>query len=402
MDRRLSCWFHPYPQESPPDTPTFDRKIPSPQHTTPSSPSASPTSKSKGHRPAVPLIPKQRSITSSPPPTSLESPKTGKTLPIPPAKLTKEKEEVEADTVPVPKQRPIPPKRPLKPRAATDAPVTAPRPVPAPRKMAGKEGVVSPARDLPLPEGDKDVVLAENEPRPLSTQGTPTDEQKDSREAVAGDIISREEEGMAEAGEDRADSNPSSEIFPTSSRETSPSLKSQEKEKSRGDISTDREQLDVDIGSDNSSHVRHASSTDEYEHMKPGVTKEDHHVSSKPPEYDEPESKPCLHQEEKYATPSPLTKQKETTYDVPNSGGEENLSVVPTAPQISLVASENEENLTTGRGKSSKPQHSEEHLKPFKIERDALGVSGDYLVYMLNGLKITCTTELYAGLWQVQ
>jgi hypothetical protein len=130
---------------------------------------------------------------------------------------------------------------------------------------------------------------------------------------------------------------------------------------------------------------RHVSSADEYEHMKPGVTKgnsQSPQNALKPPEYEEP--KVCnsnssaslpAHQEAEYATPSPVTKQKEATYDLPNSTKKSEVNVASATPQISLVASASEEHLTTGRGKSPSPSGGEDNLKPFKIERDCLGVS---------------------------
>ncbi|CAI8024059.1 hypothetical protein GBAR_LOCUS14015 [Geodia barretti] len=389
--KRYATYHEEDKDESPPATPTFDRNTPaaSPQP----SPSASPTSKTKGHRPAVPLMPKQRSITSSPPPTSNESPKVTKILPTPPAKVAKEKEEVQADVVPVPKQRPLPPKRPLKPRSATDAPVTQPRPVPAPRRVVGKEGAIFPAKDLP-PDEDKDVDVEQAEKEsPVtetpSTQETAQEISTNESPLTAPEDTTKQEEKVNEMVENRIPINvhvmeEKLHTNDTKTTETPPTPQPQEENKTSTDISTgDKE--DNRAVSEHNQEKRHVSSADEYEHMKPGVTKDKSQGSKKSPQYEHLDV-PCSpststpspqKQDSKYATPSAATKQKETTYAVPHVTGDTNASVLPATPQISLVASENEENLTTGSGKSSIPQQSEDHLKPvkFEIERDALGYS---------------------------
>ena len=326
-------------------------------------------------------MPKQRSITSSPPPTSNESPKVTKILPTPPAKVAKEKEEVEADVVPVPKQRPVPPKRPLKPRSATDAP----RPVPAPRRVVGKEGAIFPAKDLP-PDEDKDVDVEQAEESPVtetpSTQETAQEISTNESPLTAPEDTTKQEEKVNEMVENRLHIkvHVMEEKLHTKTTETPPTPQPQEENKTSTDISTGYKK-DNRAVSEHDQEKRHVSSADEYEHMKPGITKD----KSQGPEYEHldvlcspsPSTQSPQKQDSKYATPSAATKQKETTYAVPHVTGDTNASVLPATPQISLVASENEENLTTGSGKSSIPQQSEDHLKPvkFEIERDALGVS---------------------------
>lgn len=327
-------------------------------------------------------MPKQRSITSSSPPSPHESAKGTKILPTPPAKVAKVKEE--GDTVPVPKQRPVPPKRPMKPRAATDAPVPPSRPVPAPRRVVGREGAASPASDLPPGENkDAGIGEAENETQIVeapSTQETAQENHIDEPKVLLQPLPedANKEEQAEEIVENEPETNTTEQKMPTNDRETtetSPSSQMQEEKENNSGAATENANRVSECGRE----IRHVSSADEYEHMKPGVTKDKGQRSKKSPEYEDLDiCKPASctpspqTDETKYATPSPVTKQKETTYAVPHVTGESNAPVVPPTPQISLVASENEENLTVG---SSNQQQSEDRLKPFQIERDALGVS---------------------------
>ena len=338
-------------------------------------------------------MPKQRSITSSPPPPPNDSPKVTKTPPTPPAKVTKEKEEVEANVAPVPKQRPVPPKRPMKPRSVTDAPVTQPRPVPAPRRI-GKEGAVSPAKEMPPgEEKNADIDTEQIQKDTIVTEAPSTQEiiQKvstnDSLPTAPEDTITSKQEEKEEETVDRPESFATKEKESTDDAEpteTPPSTQPQKENKTRGDISTDNNPDDNTV-SEHDQDKRHVSSADEYEHMKPGVTKDKCQASKKSPEYEDldvctpkPSVQPPQTQDTKYATTSEATKQKETMYAVPHVTGETNASVLAT-PQISVVASENEENLTTGSGKNSNQQQGDVHLQPmkFEIERDAFGVSSD-------------------------
>ena len=364
-------------QDSPPDTPTSDHNATATQ--TPLSPSASPTSKSKGHRPAVPLMPKQRSVTASPPPTPSDIAKGAKKLPVPPAKPTQEKEEIiELDVTPVPKQRPVPPKRPLKPRAATEMPVAAPRPRPAPRKVAGKEGTSSPARELAEAEREEAPRLEKEQSETekevtgnelSSSPGNHTNEQKIVQEIIPEVRVTEQEEEVEQTVQHRAEDK-----LPSDSTETLEVV--QEENVTHDSVAKE----DKDASEDGSELRR--SSSDEYELMKSGVTKKGSSQYQKSVGSEEPDNSCAPPQKEaEYATPSPVTKQMETTYDLPHATRTGKVVVSP-APQIALVASENEENLTTGRGKSSAPPQNEEQLKPFKIERDALGVGhfcGDYI-----------------------
>lgn len=388
-------------QDSPPDTPPSDRKV----TTTPPEPlsplpSASPTSQKKGHRPAVPLMPKERSLTSAPP-TSRVSPKNTKKLPHPPSKPLTAKEGEAVEIAPIPKQRPMPPKRPLKPRAATDAVLPAPRPVPAPRRAGGKE-IISPSLQEEVPEQMQVITEVSVVPQ-ASSLNTNTENEQVKKQADIQEVIEKNEEQVKE---ERPHVRVPELIEDTVSTDVVSKNSTGEDDKKI----TTPPSLPLEKGTDNHlpteaetkevvypmSEVEHhgpeAPLTDsEYEHMQPGVTKEkcrSHIEATKSPEYDEPEewnldSPALLDQQNEggYAIPYPVLKPEEATYDVPNSSTKAGANVVSSTPQIALVATMNEENITTGTGKSPSPSHTggEDQLKPFRIERDALGVTTCFL-----------------------
>ena len=331
----------------------------------------------------MPLIPKQRSVTASPPPpTSGENAKSTKKLPAPPVKVTQEKEETEANVVPVPKQRPVPPKRPLKPRAATEiqTPAQTSRPVPAPRRIVVKEEVVSPVQVASpvndVPEDKKEVEQqVDKETLVIEPGSSPATDVSDLNQEVeiVREVTVNEQEEKVEETEEGKDS------LPTDVTECSPALQAEEENTSSPNVSSVNGGEDASTASEAGPLSRCLSSADEYELMKSGVTKASNQYPNKAryEEVDVSTSRPSQSkQEAEYAKPFYTTKEKETTYDIPHTKGENSVSVVSAAPQISLVASENEENLTTGRGKNPATPLNDEHLKPFKIERDALGVRG--------------------------
>lgn len=345
------------------------------------SPSASPTSQKKGHRPTIPLIPKERSLTSSPPP-SKESPKNIKKIPPPPpSKPITEKEE-EVETAPLPKQRPMPPKRPLKPRASSDAPVAVPRPVPAPRRTGGKEVTKSPLRELPeeiVEDGAQIVTVTSHSNIEPHVGNEPVESQKHNPEMM--NELTEEERVHETTTESDIDTdskknaeNENNRLSPT------PPLHVEE-------INMPAKAETVHqrgVSEDNDPKSPNASSTDEYEPMMPGVTKDESRSCKGTPEYEEPEvwnldspALPIELDDGGYATPCPVPKKDEAAYDMPVPSTKVDLNVLSPTPQVPVLATVNEESLTAGRGKSPPlpcSSSGEGQLKPFRIERDALGV----------------------------
>ena len=334
-------------------------------------------------------MPKQRCHTSSssPPPPLSESPK--KQPPPPPTKPIPETEE--EGTAPTPKQRPIPPKRPLKPRTATNVPVQAPRPMPVPRKVGGKDVQIdkSPRRELPseVENSDHELLKAES----VSKLSDASDECLDEPETInepcttAGDVEHKNGHTMM------------NDVLPTATCDTT-SATSPSRETILGSTIPPVEMEvtgNTSVVADNSHSPN--TSTDEYEHMTPGVTKGGL-AKTKSPEYDEPverdmtESPPMSTQKDvEYAVPSPVSKQAENTYAVPKSTGTPAVDIASSTPQIPVVTATDEENLTAGRGTNQPPPHgsSADHLKPFHIERDALGVRVKNVTIISNYLKDT-------------
>lgn len=334
-------------------------------------------------------MPKERSLTSSPPPLK-EPPKNKKIPPTPPSKPT-EKEAEALQTSPLLKQRPIPPKRPLKPRASTDAPVAAPRPVPTPRRAGGKDITKSPLREVSDEiMNDKTNIL---EPPVVSNINTESHEhvesQKDDTEIIASEINEKtdtiEEESaeavLPEVTTDNGLANTDTVSKNCDNNEASPTPPSNlHVEELNLPVEETIHQKSVSEGTCPKSP--NASSTDEYEHMRPGVTKDKSNSHKETPEYEEPEEwnleSPKQINSGCYATPCPVPKKEEAAYDMPVTPIKVDLKTLPPAPQVPVLATVNEEKLTAGRGKSPPLPHSstgEDQLKPFQLERDALGVS---------------------------
>lgn len=331
-------------------------------------------------------MPKERSLTSSPPPLK-EPPKNIKKIPpTPPSKPT-EKEAEALQTSPLLKQRPIPPKRPLKPRASTDAPVAAPRPVPTPRRAGGKDMMKSPLREV------SDEIM------------------KDKTNVLELPVVSNMNTESHEQVESQKDDT---EIIASEMNEKTETIEEESAEAVLPEITTDNDMANTDTVSKNSNnneaptppsnvHVNlpveetvyqksvsegtcpkspNASSTDEYEHMRPGVTKDKSSSHKETPEYEEPEEwnleSPKQINSGGYATPCPVPKTEEAAYDMPVTPIKIDFKTLPPPPQVPVLATVNEEKLTAGRGKSPPlPRSStgEDQLKPFQMERDSLGVS---------------------------
>lgn len=352
-------------------------------------------------------MPKERSLTSSPPPLK-EPPKNIKKIPpTPPSKPT-EKEAEALQTSPLLKQRPIPPKRPLKPRASTDAPVAAPRPVPTPRRAGGKDITKSPLREVDEIMNDKTNVL---EPPVVSNINTESQEhvesQKDDTEIIDSKMNEKaetiEEEGaeavLPEVTTDNGLANTDTVSKNRDNNEASPTPPSNVHiEELNLPMEETIYQKSVSEGTCPKSP--NASSTDEYEHMRPGVTKDKSNSPKetvKSPEYEEPEEWNLESPKEinggGYATPCPVPKKEEAAYDMPVTPIKVDLKTLPPAPQVPVLATVNEEKLTAGRGKSPPlPRSStgEDQLKPFQMERDALGVSVAKPLLSVSIKYITC------------
>ena len=324
------------------------------------------------------------------------------------------------EIAPVPKQRPVPPKRPTKPRATTDVPVPAPRPVPVPRKVIMKE--VAPQKELPDEIKEEEQVIAERlpvvneqEPEPLNLgqdAGKEPVEDRTDEQQVSTDNEREKEGEVEEENPEPKSPAPTQEAHPTTDGITIPSLPetTQQTTTEREDKNTSettptpspaeksnthavavhpptettKEEL-LHPSAEGDSGVRSAltTSTDcDYEPMRSGITKDagrSHKEVTKSPEYEEPaEWHPDSSDGGDYAVPRPASKQEVATYDIPKSVPKVTVGITSPTPQISVVATVKEESLTTGRGKAPSPPPSsgnEEQLKPFRIERDALGVN---------------------------
>lgn len=441
---RIIC----YTQESPPSTPPVERKEVTP--ILPPSPSALP--KARGHHPTIPLKPKARSQTSSPP-LDRKSPKASKKMPPPPpAKPVPENEETETksavqDTAPVviptPKQRPVPPKRPRPQvsRTASDAPVPAPRPVPVPRKrseMGLKEGAKSPSKELQevkeVEEASAEVMDKIPVSEHPSSMTVTADVQQDTEleETEAHVQVQREhkeeERQKVEAEADMEEpqhkvvetptETGTKQMVPTiavatnllreekdvdNERETCHKKAVESKDiVPQGLPAEEKNHAKKEEGSDNSPkplQQEHEAETasiqttelppagDEYEPMQTGVTRDQPKIS-KSPEYEEPEEwnpessdTPQHPGGVHYDTPSP-PRPAITAYDVPKNipaveVGNKGSSKVP-KPQLSVGTVTSGDEVVSVREKSPSPVttvSTESELKPFRLERDALGVS---------------------------
>lgn len=334
-------------------------------------------------------MPKHRSSTSSSPPLSDSSRSSKKQPPLPPSKPIPEIEGgIVAESGPTSKQRPMPPKRPLKPRATTDVPLQAPRPIPVPRK-AGKDVTKLPLEEMPTEVKDKNpAIKKENFSGPTNLHTDEPDE--DLRDVHVPDIIDRQ-------GIDEEKTEQKTELVPIKHELliANTDTVSEKRSTSLQEAVADTDSRPIEQARDHIPQSPNVSSADEYEHMTPGVTKDNSNEGIKSSEYDKPgewnsNDLPVIHKQKKeveYAVPTPVLKQVENTYDVPISTENPNINSVPSTPQIPVVPATNEEHLTTGRGKSPSPPSSvENHLKPFQIERDALGVRESYYnhVYTIN------------------
>lgn len=234
---------------------------------------------------------------------------------------TKPEVENENEVTPTPKQRPVPPKRPQKSRAVTDAPVAAPRPTPTPRKIVREE----PASLTPSSESEKDM-------EPTSTEA----ESSDSEILV----------------DDRRQNN-ASDVPPT---------KEIEKQGSNGVPGRD-------INSRS-----HLAASSQHEHTYSGISRESTlPVTSLESDLNTNTSKLPISGAE-YAVPSVSINQAETENEFSNVTTGIDHSSTPSLSQVS-VESENEEHLTITKSQSLKITDHENSDKPFRIERDALGVS---------------------------
>ena len=310
--------------------------------------------------------------------------------PPPPSKPTAEGEEDVVETAAVPKMRPLPPKRPLKSRLSNETPVPAPRPIPAPRKSGGKDVLKSPLRGI---TDEVEEVHAATEVLDLELV-SPNIDTKNEHKNVQ-DQMQNEKNKIAEQQADYALPDIIKPDLPSDDTE-GVTLPLPVEETVNDDIETETKHESRTLDDPLSPIV---SSTDEYEQMRPGVTKGNNRSqksATKSPEYDEPHQRNTTsaltanHNEVAYAIPCHVTKQGETTYDVPVSTAGATGNVTSSTPQIPIVATPNEEDLTTGRGESPSPPCSssvEDQLKPFRIERDALGVKK---LVLPNMLPINC------------
>ena len=340
-------------------------------------------------------MPKQRSSTSSPPPTK-ESPKSIKKLPpTPPSKVLLEKEEEVAETARLPKQRPMPPKRPLKARSSTDTP--APRPIPAPRRISGKDVVKSPGIDSVVDHTSKQVDK-DLQPQALTTDVDNEDEriQEDTHvpEVTASDDERNTIEQVGQKSQTDADL-PTGDDTKDSAKETSsPSALPLGTTDNHTSILEKRTNTDV---IKNTGHLsRTISSTDEYEHMRPGVTKDKNHdgitVVHDRPEERSPDSPASSTRKDEagYAIPCPVTTHEEAAYDVPMKTEKTGTQQIP------ILITENEERLAAGKENSSTPpdgSRSDDQLTPFKIERDALGVRSTCTCIYTLYIPSTCVCQ---------
>lgn len=279
----------------------------------------------------------------------------------------------------MPKQRPIPPKRPFKPRASTDAPVAAQRPVPTPRRTGAKEITKSSLKEVPDEiMNDKTNVLELPVTSNLNAESHEQEEShKDDTEIVASKMSENTEEERAETmlPENNGTANTDTDSKNSNNSEASAIPPS------HINFPEEKTVFQESVSENHYPKAPNASNTDEYEHMKPGVTKDQsssYKETVKSPEYEEPEEwnleSPKQLNSGGYATPSPVPKKDEAAYDMPVTPI--NLKLPP-APQVPILATVNEERLTAGRGKSPPlPRNStgEDQLKPFQMERDALGV----------------------------
>ena len=347
--------------------------------------------------------------------------------------------------IPTPKQRPVPPKkpRPQVSRTVSDVPVPAPRPVPLPRKRTEiglKEGAKSPQKELEelklVAETRAEVmdkIPTSEHPSPMTMTDLQQDTKLEETEAHAQGQREDKEEERQEVEEGPDMEEPHHKVMetptetgtkgmvPTVVVATSPLGEGEDVDNEgetchikaaetkpivpQGSTAEERSHTKKEGGSDNPPKPLQQereegaasiqsnglpSTSDEYEPMQTGVTK-DHPKVTKSPEYEEPEEwnpersdKPGAPQHPggvNYDIPPP-PRPVNTTYDVPKNVpavevGSKGSNAVP-KPQLSVSTVTSGEEVVSVREKSPSPVttvSTENDLKPFQIERDALGVS---------------------------